>query len=177
MPVFNGLLPHPHGSIVQDLLFQLATWHAYAKLHLHTTDTLNFFDATTKSLSRVVRKFLNATCEAYITLELPREMAVRGRRVAALASKSGAPVPQKSTEHKRKKLNLQTYKYHALGDYADTIRERGTTDNYSTQSVGLSFIQNKVLIFLGRIRAPASQAPLYTNFEDQGDNVGKHEQA
>jgi len=154
MPVFNGLLPHPHGSIVQDLLFQLA-----------------------KSLSRVVRKFLNATCEAYITLELPREMAVRGRRVAALASKSGAPVPQKSTEHKRKKLNLQTYKYHALGDYADTIRERGTTDNYSTQSVGLSFIQNKVLIFLGRIRAPASQAPLYTNFEDQGDNVGKHEQA
>lgn len=135
MPVFDGLLPPPHNSIVQDLLFELATWHAYAKLRLHTTDTLNFFDASVRSLSQMVRKFVKTTCEAYVTLELPRETAARGRRGAAAANKSGVSIPRRSTESKRKKLNLQTYKYHALGDYPDTIRQRGTTDNYTTQTV------------------------------------------
>ncbi|KAH7918336.1 hypothetical protein BV22DRAFT_1134671 [Leucogyrophana mollusca] len=32
-----------------------------------------------------------------------------------------------------KVLNLQTYKLHALGDYADCIRRYGTTDSYSTE--------------------------------------------
>jgi hypothetical protein len=36
---------------------------------------------------------------------------------------------------KQKKLNLRTYKHHALGDYVDTIRRFGTTDSYSTQPV------------------------------------------
>ena len=143
MPVFDSLLPHPHGSIVQDLLFELATWHAYAKLCLYTTDTLNFFDASTRSFSQAVRKFLKTTCEAYITLELPREMAARGRQVAALTSKSGANIPPKSTECRHKRLNLQTYKYHALGDYPDAIRQRGTTDNYSTQSVSILLAKMK----------------------------------
>ena len=134
MPVFDGLLPRPHGPVIQDLLFELATWHAFAKLRLHTTDTLNFLDASTKSLSQSVRKFVDTT-KVYTTYELPRETAARGRRVAALAAKSGASVPQNPTKRKQKKLNLQTYKFHALGDYADTIRERGTTDNYSTQLV------------------------------------------
>ena len=34
-----------------------------------------------------------------------------------------------------KKFNLQIYKYHALGDYADTTRQYGTTDSYSTEPV------------------------------------------
>jgi hypothetical protein len=42
---------------------------------------------------------------------------------------------------KHKSLNLQTYKYHALGDYPNTIRRMGTTDNYSTQPVSITFIQ------------------------------------
>ncbi|KAH7918173.1 hypothetical protein BV22DRAFT_1025018, partial [Leucogyrophana mollusca] len=33
-----------------------------------------------------------------------------------------------------KLLNLQTYKYHALGDYPNTIRRFGTTDSYTTQT-------------------------------------------
>jgi hypothetical protein len=41
-----------------------------------------------------------------------------------------------------KTLNLNTYKFHALGDYANTIREFGTTDSYSTEPVchGLSIL-------------------------------------
>jgi hypothetical protein len=34
-----------------------------------------------------------------------------------------------------KSFNLDTYKYHALGDYAKTIRRLGTTDSFSTQPV------------------------------------------
>lgn len=43
------------------------------------------------------------------------------------ASKSATPQP--------KALNLNTYKMHALGDYVSTIRESGTTDSYSTETV------------------------------------------
>jgi hypothetical protein len=32
-------------------------------------------------------------------------------------------------------LNLNTYKFHALGDYTSIIRKYGTTDSYSTESV------------------------------------------
>ncbi|KAG0693682.1 hypothetical protein DFH29DRAFT_816112 [Suillus ampliporus] len=48
-----------------------AVWHAYAKLHLHTDDTLAFFDMATVVLSKSVRKFLKTTCMVYHTNELP----------------------------------------------------------------------------------------------------------
>ena len=70
MPVFDGLLPRPHGPVIQDLLFELVTWHAFVKLHLHTTDMLNFLDASTKSLSQSVCKFVDTT-KVYTTYELP----------------------------------------------------------------------------------------------------------
>jgi len=34
-----------------------------------------------------------------------------------------------------KTFNLNTYKFHALGDYTSTIRQYGTTDSYSTEAV------------------------------------------
>jgi hypothetical protein len=34
-------------------------------------------------------------------------------------------------------LNLETYTYHAMGDYVKTIRTFGTTDSYSTQPVSI----------------------------------------
>ncbi|KII83441.1 hypothetical protein PLICRDRAFT_79810, partial [Plicaturopsis crispa FD-325 SS-3] len=80
MPVFEGLLPAPHDAIVQDLLFSLATWHAYAKLRLHTDTTLDHFDDATTSLGTILRKFVRETCEAFNTKELPQEEAARGRR-------------------------------------------------------------------------------------------------
>jgi hypothetical protein len=45
-------------------------------------------------------------------------------------------VPSNNTR-KPKLLNLETYTYHALGDYVRTIRTFGTTDSYSTQPVGI----------------------------------------
>ncbi|EGN94895.1 hypothetical protein SERLA73DRAFT_155586 [Serpula lacrymans var. lacrymans S7.3] len=143
MPVFQGLLSGSHNTIILDLIFALETWHAYAKLHLHTDDTLKFFDDATITLSQAVHKSLKTTCELYDTTELPQEEAACGRRTAALASKMANvgsqglgqddPARAKYTGPKRKKFNLTTYKYHALGDYPDTIRQFGTTDSYSTQ--------------------------------------------
>lgn len=117
-------------------MFDLATWQAYAKLRLHTEDTLDFFDSATVVLGKSVRKFQRTTCETYITMELPQEHAARGRRQAQLAAKQGAlAVAKGGTRPKVKKLNINTYKFHALGDYPNTIRIRGTTDNYTTQPV------------------------------------------
>jgi hypothetical protein len=39
------------------------------------------------------------------------------------------------TAQQPKTLNLNTYKFHALGDYTSTIRRYGTTDSYSTEPV------------------------------------------
>ena len=150
IPVFEGLLPPPHNNIVLDVLFKLASWHAFAKLRIHTDITLDMFQATTESLTASIRHFLRTTCEAYVTQELPKEAAARGRRKAALASKgsSGGSVAsgKASAGPKVKKLSFKTYKYHALADYPNTIRQFGTTDNYNTQtvclSIFLSFVTN-----------------------------------
>jgi len=40
IPVFDGLLDPCNNVIVMDLLFELATWHALAKLRLHTESTV-----------------------------------------------------------------------------------------------------------------------------------------
>ena len=118
-------------------------WHAYAKLRLHTDTTLNDFRALTSTLGRSVRVFIKEVCSQYDTTELPKEMAARGRREAALVAKKPAKRPvtgapegsQGEKESIPKKLNLSTYKYHALGDYPDQIASFGTTDNSSTQTV------------------------------------------
>jgi hypothetical protein len=47
------------------------------------------------------------------------------------------PIPPPK-ERRRKKFNMATYKFHALGDYVQTIRMFGTTDSYSTQTVSSS---------------------------------------
>ncbi|KAG2065227.1 hypothetical protein BDR04DRAFT_1130454 [Suillus decipiens] len=121
IPVFEGLLPNEHNGIVLNMLFDLAAWHGYAKLCMHTDDTLDFFDTATIALGN-----------HYYTTELPHEHAPQ--------------VPTKGKERagpKFKSLNLSTYKFHTLGDYANMIRRAGTTDNYSTQSGELEHKQAK----------------------------------
>jgi hypothetical protein len=144
--VIEGLLPPAHNKIISDLLFELLVWHAYAKLRLHTDKTLLQFENSTRTLGAALRRFLRTTCRFYVTKELPKEEAARGRRKAALAAKEAAKGTSKGpgiSEAKgkgkagphRKYLNLATYKLHSLGDYVNTIRQFGPTDNYTTQVV------------------------------------------
>jgi len=130
--MFDSLLPTSHNSILMDLLFALATWHAYAKLRLHTDSTLALFETATSILGEQLRCFVEVTCAAYKTTETPSEVTARARCNAKQAGNSGS-----GTGAQQKDLNLSTYKLHALGHYPDTICRFGTTESYSTQTVSL----------------------------------------
>jgi hypothetical protein len=136
MPVLEGLLPEKDNNIILDLAFDIATWHAYAKLRKHTEHTINSFRSQTKELGRQLRVFLNKTCSAYNTKALPNEEAARIRRHAAKARK-GNSASQKSSNRgpNMRQFNMATYKIHALGDYVDHILRFGPTDCFTTQHV------------------------------------------
>ena len=117
LPVLNGLIPSPHEAAVLDLIFVMGCWHAYAKLWLHTEQTLASFRCLTADLGVLLHHFSMVVCNAIKTTELPRERAARIRRTANAAGGSttsgGGPKP--------KGFNLNTYKLHALGDYPQAI--------------------------------------------------------
>lgn len=127
--------------MVLRLVFISAHWHGLAKLRLHTDLTLGIMDRLTTELGKALRDFEEHICAAYITRELPRETAARQRRQktkkgpGAEQSDDVADLDKDEPKRLKKTLNLQTYKYHSLGDYVDTIRRYGTTDSYSSQTV------------------------------------------
>jgi hypothetical protein len=115
---------------------------------MHTDPTLSFLDNATTRIGAQFRKFANHTCPAFDTRELEREKAARTRRLlkkakAGKGSKDPVPEPLAATSEgpRSKKFSLQTYKYHALGDYVETIRRYGTTDSFSTEIVSGQIIQ------------------------------------
>ena len=66
-------------------------------------------------------------------MELPSEVSARQRRQEA--SLQSSSLGAKITGVRPKAFSLLTYKLHALGDYAASIRLFGTTDSYTTQIV------------------------------------------
>ena len=107
----------------------MGCWHAYAKLRLHTDDTLRSFEQVTSDLGVLLRQ-VALMCIGHETTELPREHSARVR-----ASTKKGLQPTSAGGPKAKQLSLSTYKLHALGVYPKTIRQRGTTDNYTSQWV------------------------------------------
>lgn len=135
------------------LLFTCSSWHGLAKLRLHIDDTLDLLDEETTYIGRDIRAFMRKTCKFYDTQELKREVDARKRRNAkkttanagkmqgqggaqTQASEMDLSAAAEADEPTPKKLNINTYKAHSLGDYARTIRQLGTTDSYSTVIVG-----------------------------------------
>ena len=117
-----------------DLLFELATWHGLAKLHLHTESTICALESSTTRLGIVLRKFQSTTCAEFVTHNLPSEEAARGCQKATKAklqptaqkSKSKGKEPESSKGKKKissmlQAFGLSNYKTHALPDYAKTI--------------------------------------------------------
>ena len=94
IPVLEGLLPDSqHNKILLDLAFDLATWHAYAKLRLHTTHTINSLRTQSKELGCLLRRYANKLCPKYATKPLPGESAAAYCRKAKKVKKAG-PTPQ-----------------------------------------------------------------------------------
>ena len=106
---------------------------------MHHDYTLEILDQVTTSLGEKLRAFGEQTRSAFVTKELHREFAARLRRQTEdfTASEGASPSNSQSNGNARlpKTLNLNTYKFHSLGDYVATIRKYGTTDSYSTEPV------------------------------------------
>jgi hypothetical protein len=129
--------------VILDLLFVLATWHALAKLRMHSTSSLAVFDGVTKILGQLLRRFNDHVCPKYNTRETPSELRKRARNTASNASKNNSQRNLNNTEQvppKRRNFLLESYKPHALGHYSSWIRRFGTTDSYSTQTVFFSLL-------------------------------------
>jgi hypothetical protein len=105
-------------------------------MRLHTDATLDLLDKETTELGKLFRDFESTTCSIYKTRELKREMSARKRREDV---KRALSVPKAGSEQNSgrqfKTINLQTYKFHSLGDYVSTIKKFGTTDSYTTAIV------------------------------------------
>jgi hypothetical protein len=144
IPVFEGLLPKKEDKIILKLLFELGTWHALAKLRIHTETTVTDLENSATRLGDLLRKFKSDVCSIYATKELPAEEAARGRRKAAKVLKSGGeaerPAVKVEDSGKKKKtkfreFTMETYKLHGLPDYPAAIRAFGVTENTSTKNV------------------------------------------
>lgn len=68
--------------------------------------------------------------------ERPMSSALECSSVPAASSQLP---PRGRNGRRRKRLNINTYKFHSYGDYLNTIREYGTTDSYSTELVRLTY--------------------------------------
>jgi len=100
MRVDNELLHHDIDLArkwLWKLLFELATWHALAKLRLHTESTLYDLENSTTRLGQILRKFDSVVCANYETKELPSEIAACGCRVAAARSKKAGKTAPATT--------------------------------------------------------------------------------
>jgi hypothetical protein len=111
-------------------------WHGLAKLRLHTDATLDIMDRMTALLGQAFREFKMKTCSAFTTQELQKEINARNRKQAK-KSESAQRKSSDKINSKPKEFNMNTYKFHALGDVANTIREYGTTESYSTEPVSV----------------------------------------
>ncbi|KAF8443780.1 hypothetical protein L210DRAFT_3395466, partial [Boletus edulis BED1] len=68
--------------IILDLLFELATWHAFGKLRMHTETTLSHFGNSTIHLGQIFHKFSHDCCAKFKTYDLLRETAAHVQRRA-----------------------------------------------------------------------------------------------
>lgn len=138
MPVFENLFPDPmHDKLILDLLFILAMWHAYAKLRMHTSSTIERLHVATRALGSKLRFFVKHVTPRYDTKELPHDEATRGRK-RTTAAQGRQQAKSEGAARRRRGMNLLTYKLHALGDYVAQILWFGSTDSYSTQPVSSS---------------------------------------
>jgi hypothetical protein len=110
-----------------NLLFLMAHFHGLAKLRMHHDKILGIMDTLTTSLGEGLRSFNQTTCPAFNTKELRREYHARVRRTTSKRTSNNG--------RQAKTFNLNTYKFHSLGDYVTTIRTYGTMESYSTESV------------------------------------------
>ncbi len=68
-----------HTDSVPNISFDLAAWHAFAKMRMRSDSFLKMFGDHSSTLGRTLRHFDNNTYEKSQTTEPPREKAARTR--------------------------------------------------------------------------------------------------
>ncbi|KAF9491142.1 hypothetical protein BDN71DRAFT_1484211 [Pleurotus eryngii] len=106
------LLPASHNQVVLDLLFVLSTWHALAKLRLHTDLMLQLLQEATTDIGALLHKFSDTANSS-----------------TDIGDESSKGVVKLCT------FNMNTYKMHTIGDYVEKICNLGTSESYSMQVV------------------------------------------
>ena len=75
IPVFDGLFERHNNGIIMDLLFELTTWHALAKLRLHTESMVCALKTSMTRLGIALQNFQSTICAEFETQDLPSEEA------------------------------------------------------------------------------------------------------
>jgi hypothetical protein len=118
--------------------FQKKTCSAFATRELNRER-----DARIRRQSPKVQATRRPTATPQLSIQRPTGSTTSSSNDSPDASachKSSASPPGPSRHgggRRQKTFNLNTYKFHALGDYAATIRQFGTTDSYTTEMVRL----------------------------------------
>jgi hypothetical protein len=134
-PCFEGLFPHSVNLQIQDLLFTMASWHAFAKLRLHTDNSLNVFRGLTTAFTLQIQHFANKVCPKFDTVQTPSECAAIICAKAAKVKNKNAQASSQGMKRIAKCFNINTPKFHSIIHYSDNIAKYGMTDSYSTQIV------------------------------------------
>ncbi|KAG6825451.1 hypothetical protein H0H92_003666 [Tricholoma furcatifolium] len=137
-PCFDGLFCQTSRSVdrkVQDLLFALASWHASAKMRLHTDWSLKIFEGLTIKLTRQIHIFATQVCPKFETHQTPKESHARLSRKAKTAKSDAHNEAAEPAQQRLRTFNYDTPKMHSIVHYPRAIRKYGTTDSYSTQIV------------------------------------------
>ncbi|KAJ3717900.1 hypothetical protein C8R42DRAFT_586676 [Lentinula raphanica] len=130
--------------MLMTLLYQMAEWHALAKLRMHSEDTLEYLETVTRQLGKLMRKFRDLSNTNFETYETEHEGDTQRRRQQQQAT--GTSKNRQTQGIYRKLLNLLTYKWHALPDYVPSICWFGPTDSTSTQVVRIS-VASSILLY------------------------------
>ena len=157
IPVFDDLLPPKHDRIICKLLFELVTWHAFAKLWQHTETTVTNLENSGMRLGKILWLFKKELCSKYTTKDLPLEEAAHGRRKATMILKAGgqdtAAAASMSTRKKAKKskyrgFRMETYKLHSFPNLTASIHAHGVLENTSSKNIcHLSLISIDLFIY------------------------------
>ncbi|KAG2014244.1 hypothetical protein CC2G_011079 [Coprinopsis cinerea AmutBmut pab1-1] len=145
IPAFDSLAPEPHNAIIMKLLYLAATWHALAKLRLHSDYTLKLLDSTTSEMAAQFRLFLQETCAKVKTFELQREAEARNRREARKKAKMEARQsgPQSSTHGSHQNVDCAQSQGERM-PHAPILQATTSTGSDPSAGPGLASTQNAV---------------------------------
>ncbi|KAG1817179.1 uncharacterized protein BJ212DRAFT_1299342 [Suillus subaureus] len=150
--------------LVIDLLheFELGVWHMLLVHLLHiifalNKDLVHELDKSTQELdhevdarsrwqAKDVAKQVETGKADGVGQGTAASTNTKGKQKASAEHLQDTPLPKQL--RRKKSFNLQTYKFHVLGDYVTSIHHFGTTDSYSTEPLNC---------YLGGVGAPHAE--------------------